>query len=147
MRVTHCGVLLEGSSTKGKMMKKLVGSIMLVAVVCLSTFAWASATKRLDPGTQTCRIFNQKILWEGYEIFNGSCKSCHFSGNDKNAPFLHTESKSMKAWNRVFLEKYPQCAKDGEWDKLSKSQLLRLNDYLFRFAADSYDPYDAADCG
>lgn len=128
-------------------MKKMFGILLIVVAVGLSTFAWGSATKRLDPGSQTCRVFSQKILWEGFNIFKNSCKSCHFKDNDQNAPFLHTESKSMKAWNRVFLKKYPKCAKSGEWDHLSQSQLLRLNDYLFRFAADSYDPYDASDCG
>ena len=53
----------------------------------------------------------------------------------------------MKGWDRVFFKEYPQCAKNGEWDHLSQEDLLRVNDYLVRFAADPYDPWDAADCG
>jgi len=135
------------SFVKEKYMKKLAAFLVLLLAVGISTLAWSSAVKRFDPGTETCRVFNQKILWEGFELFNSSCKTCHFRGNDKGASFLHTESKTMKAWNRVFLDRYPKCAKQGEWDHLSQTQLLRLNDYLFRFAADAYDPYDASDCG
>jgi hypothetical protein len=128
------------------MKKGLTGLIICIALFS-AVAAWASSTKRFDPGTLQLRTFDQVSLWEGRQIFQDSCKNCHFRGNDKNAPFLHTESKSMKAWNRVFYKKYPKCAKNGEWDNLDQEQLLLLNDYLYRYAADSYDPNDAADCG
>ena len=109
--------------------------------------AGSSPRKRLDEATKLCRIFTQNTLWDGYKTFKNSCKNCHFTGNDKGASFLHTESKIMTGWNRVFATRYPQCAKQGSWDNIEPEQLMRLNDYLFSKAADSYDPYDAADCG
>jgi len=121
--------------------------MMVSALLLVSALVWASPTKRLDPGTQMCRIFTQPNLWQGYEIYTTSCKSCHFTGNAKGASFLYTESKIMKGWNRVFWKKYPKCAKDGSWDNLTEEQLQLVNDYLYRYAADSYDPYDANDCG
>lgn len=107
----------------------------------------ASPRKRFDPATQSCRVFTQNTLWDGYESFQNSCKSCHFTGNDKGAKFLHSETKVMKGWNRVFAERYPECAKKGYWDNVEQEQLMRINDYLYAHAADSYNPYDAADCG
>jgi hypothetical protein len=110
----------------------------------------ATPKKRLDEASQVCRILTfQNSGWvsEGSRIFVESCKSCHTRDNDQGATFLHSESKTMKAWNRVFLEKYPQCAKDGQWANLSQEDLLKLNDYLFRNAANTYNPNDAADCG
>ena len=117
--------------------------------LCLSfTIASARPDKRLDPTTKQCRIFTFDTEWwgSGSKIFQEKCKSCHFRGNDKGAPFLHSESKSPKAWNRVFFKKYPKCAKDGSWDITLDEQLV-LNDYLYRYGADTYDAYDAADCG
>jgi len=107
----------------------------------------ASPTKRCDKVANVCRIFTHESLWEGYKLFQSNCKSCHFRGNKKNAKFLYTESKVRKGWNRVFSKKYSQCAKDGSWQKLTVEQLARVNDYLFKNAADTYDPYDASDCG
>jgi len=112
--------------------------------------AEASPRKRLDERTQVCRIldfYNSGWVSEGSKIFEESCKKCHYQGNDKGAPFLYSESKSMKGWNRVFFERYPRCAKNGEWASLSEEQIQKLNDYLYRNAANTYDPNDAADCG
>ena len=130
-------------------------AIFVSAVMTLVLFgsvvdSQASPKKRLDEATQVCRILTfQNSGWvsEGNKIFAKSCKNCHNRDNDQGATFLHSESKTMKAWNRVFLEKYPQCAKDGKWADLSKEDLLKLNDYLFRNAANTYDPNDADDCG
>ena len=122
---------------------------IILITVCLSiTTASARPDKRLDPTTKQCRIFTFDTEWwgSGSKIFQEKCKSCHFRGNDKGAPFLHSESKSPKAWNRVFFKKYPKCAKDGSWDITLDEQLV-LNDYLYRYGADTYDAYDAADCG
>jgi hypothetical protein len=124
-----------------------------VALICGSLFlywaaqAGASPVKRYDQGTKTCRIFTHASLWEGYKIFRQNCKSCHYRGNKKQAKFLYTESKVRKGWDRVFATRYVPCAKDGSWGKLTAEQIARVNDYLFKNAADTYDPYDATDCG
>jgi hypothetical protein len=126
--------------------------IMTVMIAVFSVPATGQATpkKRFDEETQTCRIldfYNSGWVSDGSKIFAESCKNCHYRENDKGAKFLHSESKTMKGWNRVFYKKYPQCAKDGYWADLSPQDLLKLNDYLFRNAANTYDPVDAEDCG
>lgn len=123
---------------------------ILLTLLVLPATGQATPKKRLDEATQTCRIldfYNSGWVSEGSDIFSNSCKNCHYRDNDKEASFLHSESKTMKAWNRVFFEKYPECAKRGEWANLSKEELQKLNDYLFRNAANTYDPNDADDCG
>lgn len=112
--------------------------------------AQATPGKRFDERTQSCRIlnfYNSGWVSEGSKIFKAACQSCHVKGNEQSAPFLHSESKSMKAWNRVFTDRYPKCAKSGDWAKLSDDDLQKLNDFLFRNAANTYDPNSAADCG
>lgn len=112
--------------------------------------AQASPAKRFDERTQSCRVlnfYNSGWVSEGSKIFQASCRSCHVRGNAQGAPFLYSESKSMKAWNRVFSERYPQCAKSGAWAKLSEDDLEKLNDYLYHNAANTYDANTAADCG
>lgn len=114
------------------------------------TSAHASPGKRFDERTQSCRIldfYNSGWSSKGSRIFKESCQSCHAQGNNQGAPFLHSESKSMKAWNRVFFERYPKCAKSGAWAKLSEDDLQKLNDFLYRNAANTYDANSAADCG
>jgi len=129
-------------------MKKKLIAVSLAGALCLgAAAAQASPTKRFDPATKSCRIFTQQSLWKGYKAFTGFCKSCHYRGNDRGAKFLHTESKTMRGWNRVFEKRYPECAKAGVWDKLGEEKLRLVNDYLFKKAADTYDPYDAYDCG
>jgi hypothetical protein len=127
------------------------GMAALVALALIfggAVMVQAAPNKRLDPGTQTCRILGFDSMWwgEGAKIFRNNCKSCHFRGNDKGAPFLYAESKSPEAWNRVFFQKYPQCARDGSWGELSQNDQLLLNDYLYRNGANTYNPY-SADCG
>ena len=128
-----------------------VMAVMLAAIFILGlTRAEASPRKRLDERTQVCRIltfYNSGWASEGSKIFEESCKKCHHRGNDKGATFLYSESKTMKGWNRVFFERYPKCAKDGEWANLSEEQILKLNDYLYKNAANTYDANDAEDCG
>lgn len=127
-------------------------------MVCMIVFSFvfvgdsvghASPKKRFDPGTKTCRVFNNDSMWwgKGAQIFKSNCKTCHVRGNDKGAPFLYSESKSPKGWNRVFFKKYPQCAKDGSWANLTLNDQLLLNDYLYRNGANTYNAYDATDCG
>lgn len=130
-------------------------SVMFVSVMTMLAFvvvpdSQASPKTRLDEATQICRILTfQNSGWvsEGSKIFENSCKGCHNRDNDVGAPFLYSESKTMKGWNRVFLERYPQCAKDGKWADITGDDLLKLNDYLYRNAANTYDPNDADDCG
>lgn len=129
-------------------------SATLATVVATLVFGLASAQaspgKRFDERTQTCRIltfYNSGWVSEGSRIFAASCKGCHSRGNDQGAPFLYSESKTMKGWNRVFSERYPKCAKTGAWAKLGEDDLLRLNDYLYRNAASTYDATTATDCG
>ena len=129
-------------------MKKIV--IVLIScffLMYLGGQAGARPTKRCDSTTKSCRIFTSATLWEGYNLFRHNCKSCHHRDNKKGAKFLYTESKVRKGWDRVFAEKYPLCAKNGSWGNLTTEQLARLNDYLYKNAADTYDPYDASDCG
>ena len=127
----------------------IVLAALFVAVVYVST-ASATPKKRYDSNTETCRtltFYNSGWVSVGNDLFKKNCKSCHYLGNNEGAPFLHSETKTMKGWNRVFTSKYPQCAKDGKWDNLSAEQLRKINDYLFRNAANTYDPNDAEDCG
>jgi len=125
-----------------------VGCVILVAVGLCFSVANARPSKRLDPATKQCRIFNVDAEWwgAGNEIFQQKCKTCHVRGNDKGAPFLHSESKTSKAWNRVFFAKYPKCAQDGSWDITLEEQLV-LNDFLYKYASDTYNAYSAEDCG
>ncbi len=129
------------------MQKIFIGCVLFVFVS--ASFAMARPGHRLDKGTDTCRDFSQGALayaslpyGAGGKAFKTTCKSCHFRGNDKGASFLWVESKSSKGWNRVFAQKKVACAKDGSWDSLSMDQLLKLNDYLFRFALNSADAFD-----
>ncbi|MEW6290793.1 MAG: c-type cytochrome [Thermodesulfobacteriota bacterium] len=123
--------------------------VMLALVAGSAVKGQASPDKRFDQGTQTCRILGFDSMWwgDGAKIFQNNCKSCHYRGNDKGAPFLYAESKSPEAWNRVFFKKYPQCAKDGSWGALSLGDQLKLNDYLYRNGANTYNPNTASDCG
>lgn len=125
-------------------------SFTALALVFCAGVVLASPSKRLDPLTGTWRPLTfENAGWasKGAKIFKNFCKSCHDRGNDKKAPFLYTESFPSKGWNRVFADRWPKCAKSGVWDKLSKEDLLELNDFLYKNAAGTYDPYSAEDCG
>jgi hypothetical protein len=125
---------------------------MAAIFMLLGSFAFqaeARPTTRFDATTKTCRIFEDgQAEWdsnawgEGGKVFKQVCKSCHFRGNKKDAPFLWPESKSSRGWNRVFAKKYPDCAQDGSWSDMNLNQQLKLNDYLYRFARDSEDISD-----
>jgi len=125
-------------------------SLALLVLAVLAAAVQASPRKRLDPLTKTCRILNFYTAgWKspGAKIWKNSCKSCHHRDNTVGAPFLHTESKTPKAWTRVFVKRYPKCARTGKWDDLSLEQIVALNDFLYMNAAGTYDPNDAEDCG
>ncbi len=124
--------------------------ILLVAVLAVCSWALraeANPTTRYDATTDSCRVLDHGPLeWasrpygEGGKEFRKVCQGCHYKGNDKGAPFLWTESKSSKAWDRVFAERYPKCAKNGSWDVLDQEQILEVNDYLYRWARGTSDP-------
>ncbi len=124
-------------------------AICLACVLSFSFIMNAQATprKRLDPGTRTCRVFDYQSGWwgEGKKIFLQRCKTCHTRDNDVGATFLHSESKTPAAWNRVFFKKYPKCYKDGQWGDLNLEDQLLLNDYLYRYGDGTYNPNDEAD--
>lgn len=122
----------------------LAGGLLIVVAAAVAS---ARPAKRLDPVTQTCRVFTPATIEEGFHLFRSVCKSCHSRNNTAGAPFIHSESKISKAWNRVFAQRYPACAKNGSWAALTEEQLQRLNDYLYMNSADAYDPNSGRDCG
>jgi cytochrome c5 len=148
-------VLMTGTGNSQIEENRMKISVSLAVAVAASlavnlASAQASPGKRFDERTQSCRIltfYNSGWASEGSKIFQASCKGCHSQGNSQGAPFLHSESKSMRAWNRVFTERYPKCAKSGAWARLSGDDLQKLNDFLYRNAANTYDANSAADCG
>lgn len=133
--------------------------IIAVCAVVFLTMVFASALqarpgKRYDERTKMCRIINEgKLGWEsepwglGNKKFQEVCKSCHSRDNDKGAPFLHAKSFVSEGWNRVFAKRRVKCAKDGSWAGLTEEELQIINDYLYRNAAWTYDPYGKESCG
>jgi len=122
----------------------------LLLIPALSNQADAAPKTRYDATTQTCRVLDDGPLeWEsrpwgeGGKLFKEVCKGCHSRNNDKGAPFLWVESKNSTAWNRVFATRSPKCAKAGAWDTITREQQLKLNDYLYRWAANSQDLNDS----
>lgn len=102
--------------------------------------ASAGELTRYDASTKSFRILGFDSLWygKGRELFDQKCKVCHTRKNNVGAPFLHTESLSPKRWNQAFSTRYPKCAKSGEW-QISQNEQLLINDYLYRYGADTYD--------
>lgn len=130
-----------------------IGAVLAVTVVMASALH-ARPSKRLDERTQMCRIVNQgRLGWEsepwglGNQKFQEVCKSCHSRDSDKGAPFLHAKSFVSNGWNRVFAKRRVECAKNGSWDSLTEDELQVMNDFLFRNAAWTYDPYGPDSCG
>lgn len=118
----------------------------LLLVPVFATQAKATPKTRYDAGNQTCRVLDDGPLeWEsraygeGGKLFKNICKGCHSRDNDKGAPFLWAESRNSEGWNRIFATRSPKCAQNGAWDGMTPEQLRRLNDYLYRWAADSQD--------
>jgi len=127
-------------------MKKFITVVGLIAFTAAMSGGTASAGEtqyRFDPVSQKSRPLIFTNTYPGYEVFTKVCKSCHYHGNDKGAKFLYTESKTQRAWNRVFLTRYPECAKKGYWDSIPKEKMLQLHDYLYSEARDHYNPYSA----
>lgn len=122
----------------------------LLLVPAFANQADAAPQTRYDATTQTCRVLSDGPLeWEsrpwgeGGKLFKDVCKGCHSRNNDKGAPFLWVESKNSEGWNRVFETRSPKCAKAGAWDAITLEQQLKLNDYLYRWAANSQDINDS----
>lgn len=132
------------------MRKSLVMCAVLLVSTAVAIEIHAAPKSRFDETTQTCRLLDDGPLeWEsrpwgqGGKLFQERCKSCHSQGNTKGAPFLWAESKTSPAWNRVFSEKYPACAKNGSWGQMTAEEQMRLNDYLYRWAKNSQDLNDS----
>lgn len=91
------------------------------------------------------RILSVEALWwrDGRKLYKSHCNTCHQRQNNVGASFLHEESKVQRAWDRVFMERYPKCAKDGSWDSLTERQLQDINDYLYRYAYGTSGIYEA----
>ena len=133
--------------------------IIVYGTVCIATMVFVSVVharpgERFDERTQMCRIINQGTLgWEsepwglGNKKFQEVCKKCHSRDNDSGAPFLHAKSFVSEGWNRVFAKRRVQCAKDGSWSVLTEDEIQIVNDFLYRNAAWTYDPYGKESCG
>lgn len=122
--------------------KRSIATVLCLLLGC--SFSLSSATanelKRFDQSSQSCRTLGFESYWygKGRRLFDKKCKVCHTRNSKTNAPFLYSESKPGKGWNRVFFKKYPKCAKAGEW-KITKDEALLINDYLFRYSANTHD--------
>ncbi len=132
-------------------MKYLAISLILFFSLTVTAFSvFATPSKRYDANTQTCRVLNSGPLeWEtrswgkGGKTFKQFCKNCHSRDNNQGGRFLWEESKTSTGWNNFFARQTAQCAKDGEWDKLTTDQLLLVNDYLYRWSSTSLDRNDS----
>jgi hypothetical protein len=132
-----------------KMMKykRNFAAILILLFFCSTSLSFAAAgcLKRYDPINKSCRTLGYDSFWagKGRQLFDQKCKVCHTRKNTEKAPFLYAESKPPRGWTRVFFTKYPQCAKNGAW-KVSLDESQLINDYLYRYGADTYDPNVAA---
>jgi hypothetical protein len=128
--------------------KKRVMAALLCLLFCCSlslSYAIANDLKRYDPSTKSCRTLGYDSFWggKGRHLFDQKCKVCHTRNNSEKAPFLHSESKSPRGWNRVFFTKYPKCAQTGAW-KVTLNESLLINDFLYRYGANTFNSNVAA---
>ncbi len=133
------------------MKRAYIGLICCFAMVAAALTVYATPAKRFDAGTGTCRVLDSGSLdWEtrawgkGGKAFKQVCKSCHTRGNTQGATFLWEESKTSQGWNNIFARQRAQCARNGVWARLSADELLLINDYLYRWSANSMDVNDSA---
>lgn len=125
--------------------KKVSAALLGLLLGCVASPLYAAGElKRFDPVNKTCRTLGFDSYWygKGRRLFDQKCKVCHTKKN-KDAPFLYSESKPAKGWTRVFFTRYPQCARDGSW-QITADQALLINDYLFRYSANTHNPYKAS---
>lgn len=95
---------------------------------------------------ERCRRFiGQEALWwrDGRKLYKNNCKSCHHRGNEVGASFFYEESKTQQGWDRVFIKRNSECAKNGSWASLTPKQLQDINDYLYRYAYGTGGIYEA----
>jgi hypothetical protein len=109
------------------------------------SYAGEEELKRYDPISKSCRTLDFDSFWygKGRRLFDQKCKVCHTRNNSENAPFLYSESKPPQGWTRVFSTKYPKCAQTGAW-QVSSNEALLINDYLFRYGANTHTPNKAS---
>lgn len=122
---------------------KIVITALLHLLFCCSispSHAAANDLKRYNPINKSCRTLGFDSFWggKGRRLFDQKCKVCHTRNNSETAPFLHAESKPPRGWNRVFFTKYPKCAQTGAW-KITPNEALLVNDYLYRYAANTHN--------
>ncbi len=104
----------------------------------------APPDKRFDPITDTCRILSFQNLRQGARMFRQVCQSCHHAGYDnglRDMEILIPRSYSPGRWTRIFTERYPNCARNGSWEKLSTADIQKLNDYLYRGGYGTWEDY------
>jgi len=120
------------------------GKIVVFFLIIGSVFAFSSINAEestyFTPGSLSNRPIEYKNLRAGYLLFKNNCKSCHTQENDKNAPFLCANSKTMAGWNRVFARENAKAEKQGCLSGLSKEEFMDLNDYLYTYASDGSKP-------
>lgn len=128
--------------------------VLVITVLALVKSVDARPRERFDQRTQMCRLLTRAPLdWAsepwgtGGIKFREVCKTCHRKDNTEGAPFLHAESYTPKAWNRIFYKRRKPCARNGSWDVLSDEEILLVNDYLYRNGDWTYDPNDSDSCG
>jgi len=138
------------------MIKPILSSLILMVALLSTPFLVQAQQPVLGDKAEKClpqlsdaercrRVLGVEALWwrEGRKLYKSNCKSCHYRENEVGASFLYEESKSQRAWDRVFIERYPKCAKDGSWSALSERQLQDINDYLYRYAFGTSGIYEA----
>ena len=91
------------------------------------------------------RPLGDEALWwqDGNKAFKKNCMNCHHRGNAVGAKFLYVESKTQRGWDEVFVKRYPECARNGSWDPLTKKQLQDINDFLYRYAYGTSGVYES----
>ena len=122
------------------MRRKIVVFFLVIGSVFAVSSINAEESTYFTPGSLSNRPIEYKNLRAGYLLFKSNCKTCHTQENDKNAPFLCANSKTMNGWNRVFARENTMVENQGCLKGLSKEELMDLNDYLYTYASDGSKP-------
>ena len=100
--------------------------------------------RRITAALSNGELGDEALWWQdGNKKFKKNCMNCHRRKNDVGASFLHVESRTQSGWDKVFVERYPQCAQDGSWDSLTEKELRDINDYLCRYAYGTAGVYES----
>ncbi|EAT15507.1 hypothetical protein Dace_1369 [Desulfuromonas acetoxidans DSM 684] len=141
-----------------RLMTKRTWSIILLAIMLFAVpfLAQAQECPTAAPEKKHCKyaeinaalglrpLGDQALWWQdGNKEFKKNCMNCHHRGNDVGANFLYVESKTQQGWDNVFIRRYPECAKNGSWDSLTKKQLQDINDFLYRYAYGTGGVYES----